>query len=172
MKRSFSVIEMLLAISLIVIVYSLLIKSSPKNTDKKILITLENIKEFLFTKEFEETITLRCFKTQKDCFLYKDNSLHSESAEVDFNKSLDVYKYDTLLEKVEFIQSSLDSTLDAEISFELKCFRDGKCNEYILETSQGVFILSNLAQSAIKVDSLEGVNNYFNKKISEVKHAF
>ncbi len=122
MKKSFTLIELVIVIILTSIVTFLAFSSFNSPYEKKYKIDLLNIKDFLFKNfEFEKELSLTCIDDEKfSCYIFIDNNINKDIEIKNlFSQIPDVYKYDRDLSKQEFKTLRLDD-VEYDIFFELK----------------------------------------------------
>lgn len=159
-KSAFTLIEIIIVIILISITYSFVLGSFNKRTksiDDKV--TLNNLKSNLL--ELGEDVEVQCVEENLKCFMFIDD----EKTEINqlFSADISVYKYSKELEQIEYAN---------DVIFAYSCNKHQKCSEMIVETKDNTYIFNDIHKKPIVLESLSDVNDYFDKKIDEVKDAF
>lgn len=173
LKKSFTLFELIISILLISIVYIFAINSFPKFVENKNTDTsIENLKEDLFSFEFEDTVSIKCIEDDLQCFVFLDDVIQKQKLNAFFDTNPTVYEYNNKLNIVEFEPLELEQLQSYNIVFEFTCKKNGKCDEYIIETDNKVYIFSNLNNKVDTIKYISDIDQYFDKKIQEVKDAF
>lgn len=175
-KKSFTLIELVVVIILISTVYLLMFSNTPflSSEVKKEKFSLANTKEFLIKNfEFKDEISLVCVEKNFDCFIKIDGSINEKvKIENVFTTIPEVYEYNNSQIKVDFESARIDN-LDYDVVFEFKMNRDYKFKEYIVDTLENrVYVFNSIYQEAKIYESLNEVFEIFEKNILEVKDAF
>ena len=161
-KSAFTLIEIIIVIIIISIVYSFVLGSFKKQ-DKQIdeRVTLSNLKSNLLKMDYTDSIEVVCLDDDFKCFLYLDD----EKQEINklFSDDISVYKYSKELEHIEYNNG---------VIFTYSCDKYQKCSEIIVEKQEKIYIFNDIHKNPILIDSVNDVNDYFEKKIDEVKDAF
>lgn len=173
-KKAFTLIELLLVISLISIFSFLIINSSSFKVEDKKEFSLIDLKEFLLKNyKFEDEISFVCIEDNLECFISIDKKIdEKQKIKGLFSSIPDVYKYDSEQIKVDFSSVRIDD-IDFDVFFKYTINSDFKNSEYILDTlNDKVYVFNSLYKRALEFDSLNDVYDNFEKKIEEVKDAF
>ena len=142
--------------------------STIKNND----FTLLNLKQRLIDKEYSNNITIKCIDDSFDCLVFIDNVLQKDRIEGLFKNKPTVYKYNSNLDKIDFVDLELEQLQRYEIVFEYSCNAKSKCSELIVQTDKTSYIFNDTKNKPIIIEDISDVEEYFNNRISEVKDAF
>jgi len=164
---------------MIVIIITIVLYSFGINSFKKkenILddrITLLNLKERLLKYDFENIITVQCNNEDLSCMVFVDGILEEESKITNlFDDIPTIYKYNKELEKIEYPDLNLEDMQTYQIVFKYSCKKDRKCDEFIVEDTNKVYIFNDINIRPITYNYISDVDEYFDSKIEEVKDAF
>ncbi len=135
-------------------------------------ITLYNLKKKLLNRDYSKDIIIKCVDETFDCYVFIDGVLQDEKIKGLFEKKPDVYKYNSNLDKIDFLDLELERLERFEVVFEYKCKKNNKCSELIVETKNKVFIFNDIFQQPKTIKYIGDIEEYFNKNIEEVKDAF
>ncbi|MCP4971846.1 MAG: type II secretion system protein [Arcobacter sp.] len=175
MKKSFTLIELVIVIILTSIVTFLAFSSFNSPYEKKYKIDLLNIKDFLFKNfEFEKELSLTCIDDEKfSCYIFIDNNINKDIEIKNlFSQIPDVYKYDRDLSKQEFKTLRLDD-VEYDIFFELKIDNDKKHKNLVLDTlDDNVYLFSSISKNVKKFKTTNEIIDSFYDNEIEVKDAF
>lgn len=174
-KKSFTLIELIVVILIISIVYILVFSSSSfsiKNEKEKI--DLSYLKEFLLKKyNFKNEVSFLCIENDFSCFVKVDGKIDKDF-KIDhfFKQKPEVYKYYKKEQKEEFSDIRIDN-FNYKVIFELKIDSDYKTNEFILDTLQNeVYIFNSIFTKPKVYPTLRDSFEIFEKNEKEVKNAF
>lgn len=174
-KKSFTLIELIIVILIISTTYLLVFSNSSfsiKNQDEKI--SLYTLKDFLLKKfEYEKEISFLCVEKDFVCYVKVDGKLVKDFKINNFFKKIpDVYEYNANEKKVEFKDIRIEN-FDYEVIFELKINNDYKTNEFILDTLENeVYVFNSIFTKPKIYKSLNEIFEVFKQEQIEVKDAF
>ncbi|MFA7083934.1 MAG: type II secretion system protein [Arcobacteraceae bacterium] len=180
-KRAFTLIELIIVISLIFVTYFLVFSNSNfKVKNNEVAISLNNLQEILIKNfQFNQDISFVCIEENFECFIKIDGILEKMPIVKNFFKTKpSVYEYNKESNLVEFRQIKINNT-NQNIIFELKISSDYKINEFILDKNldiksneKKVYIFNALFKEPQVVASLNEVITIFKNNEIEVKNAF
>ncbi|AXH12185.1 pilus assembly FimT family protein [Halarcobacter bivalviorum] len=175
MKKSFTLIELMIVILLISLVYALSISSFKMEKKKEFNLDIYNIKDFLIKNfEYTKNLSFVCTKEQNlPCYVFIDEKL-VENLKIEnfFSQEVRVYNYDKLLSDYEFKTVSINNS-EYQPFFELTFNKDFKHKNMIVETSNSkIFLLSSLSNEVKVFNSTNEILDRFNDLEIEVKDAF
>ena len=172
-KPSFTLIEIILVIFIILSVYYLAVTNfTLLDKNKKENISLINIKSLLLKYQYKDSVELKCIEDGKRCLVFVDGIFYEELKEQLFNEQPEVYTYDKNLDMVEYKELELEKLERFEVVFEYLIDKYNKTRDMIVKSNNKVYIFNSINKKPIVVDYLSDVNDYFDDKISEVKDAF
>lgn len=174
-KKSFTLIELVIVIVLISTVYLLMFSNTPfLSKTQKEKFSLVKTKEFLIKNfEFKDEVSLLCVEKNLDCFVRIDGIINEEvKIKNIFSIAPEVYEYNNSQERVYFGSVSINN-FDTDVIFEFKINSDYKFKEYIVDTLEDrVYVFNSIFQEAKVYNSLNEAFEVFEKNILEVKDAF
>ena len=174
-KKSFTLIELIIVILIISTTYLLIFSNVNFNTkNKEEKVTLYNLKNFLLKNfEFKKNLSFVCIEEKFTCFVKVDDKLQKDfKIEKFFKQKPDVYEYDKDEKKVEFKELRVDN-FNYEVIFELKINSDYKTNEFIIDTlTDGVFVFNSIFTNPKVYKTLRDSYEVFEQNKIEVKNAF
>lgn len=174
MKKSFTLIELIIVILLISIVYFLAFSSFNVKKEKEYKVNLENIKEFMLNKfSYENTLSLVCIENEiKECYIFIDDNINKDIKIKNlFTQIPEVYNYNKDLNSYDFTKIRFDD-IEYEPFFELKINSDRKQEDIILDTlDEKVYLFSSILKNAkVFKNTNEIIDEFFINEI-EVKDA-
>ncbi|MEA2019777.1 MAG: hypothetical protein U9N59_15160 [Campylobacterota bacterium] len=98
--------------------------------------------------------------------------MQEEKIEGLFKSKPSVYKYNSRLGEIDFIDLELEKLERFEVVFEYNCKKNSKCSELIVETNDKVLVFNDIFKQPIVIKYLSDIEEYFNNNIEEVKDAF
>jgi len=174
-KKSFTLIELIIVIILISTTYFLVFSNNNFNVkaDEKRL-DLSNLKDYLMKNfEFEKDISFLCIEEKFSCFVKVDGNLDKDFKVLNFFKKVpDVYEYSSSEKKIDFKELRVDN-MNHNVIFELKINADYKTNEFIIDTKdKNIFVFNSIfTKPKIYKTLSESLENFeINEK--KVKDAF
>ena len=174
-KKSFTIIELIVVIILIMSAYFLIFSNSNFTLKKdKVVLSLENLREFMLENfEFNDELSFVCIEENYECFFKIDEKLDEKSTIKNFFKEKPiVYEYNKELNLIKFGQVEINNT-NEDIIFEFKINNDYKINEFILDTSEDkVYVFNSIFKEPKVYSSVNEVKDVFEKNGLEVKNAF
>lgn len=169
-KRSFTLFEILISITLVLIIYSIAINKFDLNANKNEQINLQNMKKTLLNYEYEQNIAFKC--TQDDgCFLFIDGVKQEQNFKSIFSQTPTVYTYEKDFKTIEFPRLELEDLESYDIVFDFTCYSDFECSEYILEVDSKGYIISNLQREIQVFAYFSDIKEYWQEMIDEVNDA-
>jgi hypothetical protein len=174
-KKSFTLIELIIVIILISISYYLVFSSSnfKLNNDYK-KISFPKIKEYLMKNfEFENKISLVCIDENLVCYIKIDDKINPElKIENLFKTKPDVYEYTKEQELVSF--NSIDiNNITQDVFFKFEINSDYKSKDVIVDTlEEKIYLFNSLFKEAKVFNSLDELFETFNLNKVEVQDAF
>ncbi len=174
MKKSFTLIELIIVILLISIVYFLAFSSFSVKNEKEYKVDLENLKEFMFKNfTYEKNLSLVCIEDEsKDCYIFIDDKMDKDIKISNlFTQIPDVYNYNKDLTRYDFTKIRLDD-IEYEPFFELKIDSDKKHKDIVLDTlNEKVYLFSSISKNAELFNNTNEVIDKFSENEIEVKDA-
>ena len=174
-KKSFTLIELVIVIILISITYYLVFSTSSfsiKNDKNKV--SLENIKEYLLTNfDYEDKLELICIENELKCYVRIDNEIKNDLIiENLFKVKPEVYEYNKELNVIDYETVAIND-ISEDIIFIFSLDNDYKANEFILDTFEDKIYVFNSIYNDVKLfTSLSEVTESFDQKQIEVQDAF
>lgn len=174
-KKSFTLIELIVVILIISATYFLVFSSNSFNLKKEEeKVELLNLKDFLLENfVFEKNLSFVCIEENFSCFVKVDNELFKDFEIKHFFKiKPNVYEYNKDERNLEFNELRINN-FNYKVIFELKIDSDYKTNEFILDTLDNkVFVFNSIFTKPKIYESLDETFRTFNQKQIEVSDAF
>ena len=174
-KKSFTLIELIIVIILISISYYLVFSSSNfkinTNSEK---ISFSNIKEYLIKNfEFKNSLSLVCIDENLVCYIKVDDEINPElKLENLFQTKPDIYEY-TKDQELLFFNSISINNITQDVFFKFEINSDYKSKDVIVDTLEDkVYLFNSLFEQAKVFDSLNELFETFNLNKIEVQDAF
>lgn len=173
MKQAFSLFELLIVIILISLLYSIFVPKLSFEQKQNTQITIMTLKSYLLNQTFEEELTFSCLEDNLECYVHADGKLLTSKTIKGLFKTIpDVYSYDKKMRRLRFSDLKFDTFEDFKVIFSLRFNKKGLHNEVVVETDNGVFVLSNITSNAKRFDYLNDVLEDMQLLENEVKNAF
>jgi prepilin-type N-terminal cleavage/methylation domain-containing protein len=173
LKKGFTLVEIIIVIILISILYLFAInKFDNISTIKSTKVSLNNLKETLLSYNFDSKIEIKCINDDLSCMMFIDDQIQDIKIESLFESMPSVYTYNKNPDRIEFLDLDLEQLQRYTIIFEYSCTSDQRCSEIIVETNEKTYIFNNMNRYPVSVEYFNDINDYFEKKITEVKDAF
>lgn len=173
MKKAFSLFELIVVIILIGIIYAVFLPKLSTVQKKNESLTLLNIKEYLLSLPYKNTLSLKCIEESYECYINIDGVIKNDLTIKNlFKDKPEVYSYDKELERLEFARLELDTFEEFGVVFELSLNKDRKTQDVVVETTNGVYVFNSLYLKPVKYEYINDVQNNFEDMITEVKDAF
>jgi len=173
-KKSFTLIELIIVIFLISTVSFLLLPNFSIKKEKEYKVNLENIKEFMLKKfSYENSLSLVCIEDEtKDCYIFIDDNINKDITIKNlFTQIPEVYNYNKDLSSFDFTKIRFDN-IEYEPFFELKINSDKKHKDIILDTlDEKVYLFSSILKNAIIFKNTNEILDKFSENEIEVKDA-
>ncbi|MFA5233632.1 MAG: type II secretion system protein [Sulfurimonas sp.] len=160
MRKAFSLIELLIVVTIIGVVYNMAVGSfekiaKPQNEK----VTLQNLKSFLTKIEYEKQIKLLCLGDCSRCNLFVDGAVNEDFEKVfeDFlDMSVQVYRYDPLLGVVEYQQELYfdNNGVEQRVCFSYKMGRDRIGEQIVVKFKDKVYDFSLHTDNVMLYNSL------------------
>lgn len=174
MRKAFTLMEIVIVVFLMGSVTLLLFSNFNLPEERKISVSLENIKEYMLSSfSYEEELSLICVEDEKfSCYIFVDNQ-RQENIEVNslFKELPSVYNYDKQLSSLEFKTIKIDD-YDENIFFELKIDNDRKHKGIVVDTNdENVYVFNPLSNTTQKYENTNEVVDLFYERETEVRDA-
>jgi len=174
-KKSFTLIELIIVILLISTTYFLVFSNSNFTIKKeKTKISLLNLKEYLLDNfKFEDELSFICVEDSFDCFIKIDNEILKDfKVENFFNTKPEIYEYNQNQTRIDFEDVRI-SDISYDIIFELKINSDYKSNDFIVDSLEDkIFVFNSIFKKSKLYSSMNDVLEEFNTNQLEVRDAF
>jgi len=173
MKKAFSLFELILVVVIIGISYTFInINFSKLSKKDEATVNLKNIKEYLSTIEYNDTLSLKCIDEAKRCLIFVDGELLEENSFDIFKSIPTVYSYDEAMNVKDFEYIDMDGYRNFKVDFELNLDKELRHEDLIVEVDEKVYYFNPLFLKATEFTYLNEVIGAITKKIDEVKYAF
>lgn len=173
-RDGFTLFEIMIVIIITIVLYSFTINSFKKKSnrlDNKV--TLLNLKEKLLKYDFDKIITIQCNSEDLSCMLFIDGVIQKDVKISNlFDDIPTIYKYNRDLEKIEYPDLNLEDMQSYQIIFKYSCRADRKCDEFIVEDRNKVYLFNDIYMKPIIYKYISDIDDSFDSKIEEVKDAF
>ncbi len=174
-KKAFSLFEtvmVVLVISLFYMFISINFSKLSKKGDEKTAVTIKNIKEYLGSIEYQDTISLKCIEEAKKCLVFSDGEL-LEDKTVDIFKSVPtVYNYNEQMDVIDFERIDMDGYRNFYVDFELTLDKELKHRDMIVEVEDRVYYFNPIFLKAKEFSYLNEAIEAMQSKIEDLKYAF
>jgi len=168
-KRAFSLIELLIVIMIIGVVYTLAIGNFKKLSEEHSKLTLENLKEYLYSIKHSKSVKLLCLDDCSECDLYVDGN-KSRTVEGFLDKSVKVYRYEFSYGAVEMekeVYFNIDD-VEEDVCFSYEVDKRGVGDQMLVEFKTKVYDYSSYFTKTAVYNSVEDAVNAREELIREV----
>ena len=160
MHKAFSLIELLIVIVIIGVVYTMAIGNFEQIKDKKIKITLKNLKEYLQDIPHEKEVKFLCLDGCTNCNIFVDNKKIKELENVFDNfldSSVEIYRYEFSLGAIEKNQHRYFNEQDTQesICFEYSVNKKGVGEDMLVKYKDFVYDFSSYFTSVKIYNSIQ-----------------
>lgn len=171
LKKSFTLIELMLVIILITVVYSIFVPKFMNSNLKKINFSLENLNSYLIDNyQFEKSIKFTCINQKRECFVLVDEKIMDISFKNIFKKVPTVYNLD--FEVIEFANLQINEFEEKDVFFEFSINNDYKFKDIIVEFEDKIIYFNSIKEFAKVYSNLDELKEMFEKNKNEVLDAF
>jgi len=143
-KKAFSLIELLIVIVIIGVVYTLAIRTLDRTADTKIRVTLENLKEYLASLEYDENAKVLCLDDCDSCRVLLDNK-EANILNGFVDSSVKKYRYDfyqgmqIIMDDVYFNRDGIEE----DVCFSYEINKNGVGEQIFIEFHNKVYDYSS-----------------------------
>lgn len=160
MRKAFSLIELLIVILIIGVVYTISVGNFEKVKEQSKKLTLENVKEYLQSLEYENSAKLLCSDECSECEVIIDGKKYKELDDF-LDKSIKSYRYDFSYGMVEIEKND-------DLCFSYSIDKKGIGQQVIVEYKQLFYDFSTYLSPVTVYKSLQEVTDNKEKLIQEV----
>ena len=174
MKRSFTLLELVIVVLLISIVYFLLFSSFSFSKKEKDNLRIENLKNYLFDNfKYENSLSLYCIEEDKlPCYISIDGKLKDDIKITNlFLETPEVYNYDRDLSTKEFEDIRINEE-DFNVFFKLDFNNEKKHENLVLDMGNKAYLFSSISNKIEVFEDTNSILDGFISKEEEVKDAF
>lgn len=174
-KKSFTLVELLIVIVLISTTYFLVFSSNNFSVkSKNEYINLDNLKEYLLKNfQFNKKLLFFCIEDDYTCYIKADGVLN-KGFEIKnfFSIAPLVYEYAKEEKTIVYDTIQIDS-MNYDVIFKYEINSDYKTNEFILDTQEDrVYVFNSIYEKPKFYKSLNQAFETFNTNEIEVRDAF
>ena len=175
-KKAFTLFELMIVVLLVSIMYYFALSNNFIGLNQNVKKTsLENLKSYLLSFEFEKTVAIKCVDDEEfTCLVFVDGEIVKDLVvENLFKDKPDVYEYTSEQNRIEFNDLRFfDTHEDFNVVFEYGINEDMKSEDLVVDTGEAVYVLNSLYLKPLKYKYLHEVLDGFEDRLSEVKDAF
>jgi prepilin-type N-terminal cleavage/methylation domain-containing protein len=172
-KQSFSLIELLIVVVIIALAYGFSASSFNFSIIPKEKISLKNLRTMLLKQHFNEEISFKCLEAVDECWTIADGNVIKKEPNIFNEDNLPrVYNYSTDYDEITFSDYSISEFDISQVIFDLSLNKNGLKKEMIVEYNNKVYIFNSLYEFPVVVEDISSIDDYFQKRINEVKDAF
>ncbi|RXJ98925.1 hypothetical protein CRV02_12805 [Arcobacter sp. CECT 8989] len=173
MKKSFSLLELVLVLVLVGIIYSVFLPKIKMMSLKKTDITLINLKSYLLKQKFKNELAFKCVENSLNCFIYIDGKLKPDlTIKHFFEREPIVYKYNKSMNRISYGYLKFDTFEEFKIVFQLVFNQNNRHKDLIVQTDKEVLLFNSIHEKPKEFDYLNDVVSYLDSLETEVKNAF
>lgn len=174
MKKSFTLLELIVVVFLISTVYFLLFSNFTFSKKEETNLKIENLKNYLFDNfKYKNSLALYCIdKKSFPCYVFIDGKQNYNVGLISlFTEVPEVYSYNKDLPLKEFENIDIEDE-EYSVFFSLK-FDSGKKHEnLVLDTEDKVYLFSSITNKVQIFEDTNSIIDSFMNKEEEVKDAF
>lgn len=168
-REAFSILELLIVIVIMGVIYNLSVNNFQKPIDKRMNVTLKNLKEYLQKFKYEDSVRFLCLNDCSSCDILVDG-VKTESVESFLDDSIRVYRYEyfsglqEVLQDVYFNREGIQE--DVCFSYEMGANRVG--NQILVEFKDTVYDFSTYISPTTEYASMAEALDSKQRHIEEV----
>lgn len=160
-QRGFTLFELLLVVFLVGIFYAVSINTLENKQTKEVKTT--NLKEFLSLYKPQKISSLICFDDCRRCVVFKDNAEVYNSINSLTSESVEVYRFDGELTKIEFPKFYYDGKFkDVCLRFDL--FENGGNSSFIIKDNDTFTFYETYFNDTKTFNNEDDVVDFISKK--------
>jgi len=168
-KKAFSLIELLIVILIIGVFYSLAINSFDNLNKNNKKLTLENLKKYMKSLEYTNSVKLLCLDDCSSCDFYVDNN-KTKRIENFLDSTVVSYKYDFFygyveLQKEVYINSQ---NIEEDVCFSYELDKNGVGDQVLIEFNNKFYDFSSYFGNTPVYDSIQSASEAKESLTSEV----
>lgn len=159
-KRAFTLIELLIVVLIIGIVYTLAVSNIQSLKDDKVKPSLLNLKNYLISLSYNDSVKLMCLDKCNDCSIYIDGKLnkkHSTGFDDFLDSSVETYRYDFNLGMINLKKKIYYNLKDIEkeICFSYKVDKKWVGDQVIVEYKGNIYDFTQYITNTLRYPSLD-----------------
>ncbi|MEN4045222.1 type II secretion system protein [Sulfurimonas sp. NWX367] len=141
MKKAFTLIELMIVIVIMGVVYTLVIGSFKKLSEKSTNLSLKNLKEFLQSYPHKESAKFVCLDNCKNCFVLIDGKKQDIRIKNFLDESVQVYRYDFDLGAMQKENTGYfnQENIEENVCFSYEVDGDGVGDQVLVEYKNNVY---------------------------------
>lgn len=174
-KKSFTLIELIVVILLVFSLYFLIFSTSSfRTSEQNEKITLLNLKEYLLKNyKFKDNLKFFCIEEDFSCFLKIDGKLDEKFVLKNFFiQKPEVLQYTKEMEKMEYLDTIIQNETQ-KVIFELSFNSDYKSKDFILDTlDEKIYLFNSIYKKPLIFESIRVLQDDIENRQIEVKDAF
>jgi len=166
-RRAFTLIELIIVISLIAILYGVFVqklqsKSSQKNRD----VTLKTLKQALSKAPKNSLAEFVCLEPCGECLIYLDNEIGSDTKIKLFKSDPTVYKVDQFgqLQSYEFPPILTKEGTTENVCFRFALYPNGSTSEYAVEYQKKYYLYNPYDANPTVVTTMAEATDFFDRE--------
>ena len=172
-RSAFSLVELLIVVLIIGIVYTLAVGSLQSLKDDKEKPTLLNLKNYLSSFSYENSVKLMCLDKCNDCSIYVDGELDEKSSDEFDNfldSSVETYRYDFNLGMINLKNKIYYNSEDTEeeICFSYEVDKKGIGEQVLVKHKGFVYDFTQYFTDTLRYKSLDDIVIAKEEQIQEV----
>lgn len=156
MKRSFTLLELILVVVLMGIVYGSVINVFERYKEKAIDVTLMSLQKYMQSFSHNNHVSLVCIKQCGECLLFVDEKF-TQNVTPFMDKDIRLYRYDKDMGVREFqaLPYFTAEEQEEEVCFRYDIHPDGSRSEMIVKDKEDVYFFPSYFGSVQKYASIE-----------------
>ncbi|RXJ86037.1 hypothetical protein [Arcobacter sp. CECT 8985] len=172
MKKAFSLIELIIIISIILVVTYLVVPSfNFKNKSNITKYNIENIKEQLLKNyDYNDFIELICLKNRGYCLLNIDGNFKENKINL-FKNNPDIEVYNYKFQKIYYESFNNKTYFNEEVNYILKISKSKSSDNIIALNDKEFFVFNSLYQKPKKYLSLQKIKKKFENNKNRLLNA-
>lgn len=171
-KKAFSLFEMVLVVVIIGIIYSFVnINFSKLSKKDEAQLNIQNIKTYLRTIEYKETLSLKCIEEAKRCLVFADGELLEELKGI-FDSVPAVYSYGGQMSRIDFNRIDMDGYRNFKVDFELVLDKEFRHQDMVVKLEDKVYYLNPMFLKAEEFKYLNEISEDIRIKTDKASYAF
>lgn len=167
-RRGFTLIELIIVMSIIGVIYTILIQNFTFNNEDKESVSIATLPNFLRKHYGQEKslVQLRCFDECGECYIFEDGKMQEDTFKLfESQKKVKTYTLGRyMLKQMEFGEYYVDEYESKDVCFEYNLYPNGSSDKIVVEYNDKAYLLGNYKQKTKVFDSVQDAEDFWKKQ--------